>query len=262
MILAIDIGNTSTGLCALETDPRQRYRTLWTCRMQTAREKSETQIGAEMQRLLQTQECENAGFQAAVVSCVVPALLEPVLNCVRRLLGLEAYVITSESDTGLRLAVECPRRLGIDRICDAAGAAALCPLPVVTADLGTATTLNVVDESCSFLGGMICTGVGTGLEALCSHTAQLPRLQPEAPSRLIGKTTEECMLSGAVRGAAAMIDGLTAEVEAFLQHKVSLVLTGGYANLVSDFCRHSHILRPDLLYQGMASIYARSVPDR
>lgn len=262
MILAIDIGNTSTGLCGLETDLQQGYRTAWFCRMQTAPERSEAQIGAEMQRLLQAQGCENAGFQGAVVSCVVPALLNPVLNCVRRLLGLEAYVITLKSDTGLRLAVQSPERLGTDRICDAAGAAALCPLPVVTADLGTATTLNVVDGSCSFLGGMICTGVGTGLEALCSHTAQLPRLQPEKPARLIGRTTEECMLSGAVRGAAAMIDGLTAEVEDLLQHKVSLVLTGGYAPLVSDFCRHSHRLQPDLLYQGMADIYARNVPGR
>ena len=129
-------------------------------------------------------------------------------------------------DTGLTFAIDAPERLGQDRIADAAAAAAGYPLPCMTVDLGTATTYNVIDAQRRSLGGFIVPGVLTSLRAISARTAQLPPIAPEAPARLIGKNTVECLNGGAVFGTAAMLEGLADRVEAELGAPLTVVATG------------------------------------
>ena len=105
------------------------------------------------------------------------------------------------------MGVDEPRAVGKDRLVDAAYAAANFPLPVITVDLGTATTFNVVDKDRVFRGGVICPGLSTGLRALGERCAQLPQVHLGSPKKAIGTNTESCMLSGSVLGTAVLIDG-------------------------------------------------------
>ena len=147
-----------------------------------------------------------------------------------------------------------------DRLVDAAWAAAHYPLPAVTADLGTATTLNVILPGGVFAGGIICAGIQTCLNALSQRTAQLPQLRVQRPEQLVGRNTRECMMSGAVRGTAAMVDGLVSEIEAELGQPVTLLLTGGGGKYVTEFLRHPHVFDPDLTRKGLAYLYRRNHP--
>ena len=109
-----------------------------------------------------------------------------------------------------------------------------------------------------FAGGIICAGIQTCLNALADHTAQLPRLQLRSPARIVGKNTEECMISGAVAGTAAMIDGLVRDIEEEIGSPVTLLLTGGGGHYVTNLLRHDHIFDPDMTRKGLALLYQKN----
>ena len=102
-----------------------------------------------------------------VEGCFFKALAE----CARHYTGKKPVIVSPDIRTGLTMGVPDPHAVGKDRLVDAAYAAANFPLPVVTVDLGTATTFNVVDENKVFRGGVICPGLSTGLRALGERCA-------------------------------------------------------------------------------------------
>ena len=212
---------------------------------------------------------ENTGcraFSLAAVSSVVPACTPAAAAFAREVCSAPPVVVGVLCDTGLDFdGMPEPMRIGADRIADAAWAAARYPLPAVTVDLGTATTVNVIGRDSGrggvFLGGMIGAGVRTSLRALRTGTAQLPDLEPAAvpDQKLIGRNTDECMLSAAVVGTAAMIEGLARRVEEQLNSPVTLILTGGNAPLVSPWIRRPFHYEPALAAKGATVIAMREM---
>lgn len=158
------------------------------------------------------------------------------------------------------MGVPDPHTVGKDRLVDAAYAAAKFPLPVITVDLGTATTFNVVDEDRVFRGGVICPGLSTGLRALGERCAQLPQVRLGSPKSAIGVNTESCMLSGSVLGTAVLLDGITQRIEEELGRPATLVVTGGLAKYVTPLCRHPLTYDPELLMKGLALLYQMNAP--
>ena len=157
-------------------------------------------------------------------------------------------------------AEEAVNAVGKDRLVDAAYAAANFPLPVITVDLGTATTFNVVDKDRVFRGGVICPGLSTGLRALGERCAQLPQVHLGSPKKAIGTNTESCMLSGSVLGTAVLIDGMVQRIEEELGSPATLVVTGGLAKYVTPLCRHPLTYDPELLMKGLALLYQLNAP--
>lgn len=249
MILTVDIGNTTIALTGLERVGGD-YNIVFAKKMPS--DKGRRDFHTPVERLL---DGHFARIEGAALSSVVPELTEPVCRAVERVTGKTPNVINATDCGSLTYDVNEPEKVGLDRIADSAWAAARYPLPAVTADFGTATTFNVIDVGGVFLGGMIAAGMQTSLNALSERAAQLPRLGLSFPERLIGRNTEECMLSGAVIGAAAMTDGIAARVETELGAPVSLIITGGGAWLAEPFLAYPHIHEPYLLAKGLAHIY-------
>ncbi len=152
-------------------------------------------------------------FEGAVLTSVVPQITGALAECARYYTGKKPVIVSPEIRTGLTMGVPDPHAVGKDRLVDAAYAAANFPLPVITVDLGTATTFNVVDENRVFRGGVICPGLSTGLRALGERCAQLPQVRLSSPKAAIGVNTESCMLSGSVLGTAVLLDGITQRIE-------------------------------------------------
>ena len=121
--------------------------------------------------------------------------------------------------------------------------------------MGTATTATVVDKDRRYLGGAILAGVKLGISALFSGTAQLPSVSVEAPPQAICDTALESIQSGAVFGAAAMMDGLADRFEAELGQKCTLLATGGLAGCIVPHCHRKFIYDESLLLRGMELIY-------
>lgn len=78
---------------------------------------------------------------------VVPGVTPWSVELCSTRFGVEADVITGAMDVGITLDVEEPRQLGADRIVDCVAAIARYGAPAIIVDLGTATTLDIVDRT-------------------------------------------------------------------------------------------------------------------
>ena len=260
MILAIDIGNTTVTLGGVRTAPQQAYSLEFTARIDINHTWSASQYESAIEQLFEDKNLSPSDFRGVIISSVVPSVLTLLQECVRNLFGTEPLLVTSESDLGMTFSIPEPEKVGRDRLVDAAWAAAHYPLPVITVDLGTATTFNVVDENRVFRGGVICPGLSTGLRALGERCAQLPQVRLSSPKAAIGVNTESCMLSGSVLGTAVLLDGITQRIEEELGRPATLVVTGGLAKYVTPLCRHPLTYDPELLLKGLALLYQMNAP--
>ena len=151
-----------------------------------------------------------------------------------------------------------PASVGSDLIVAAVAALQEYQAPLMLIDMGTATTITVVDKDNTYIGGAIIPGVRVSAEALSSRAAQLPGIQLDRPKRAIGKNTVECMRSGIMFGAAAMLDGMIERMEAELGKQTTVVATGGIAQFVAPLCKREIRLEKDLLLKGLNIIYKKN----
>lgn len=257
MILAIDIGNTTVALGGIRDG-----RVCFVAHMDTVRTRTAAEYRAEMERVFSHRRHPEKPmrFEGAVLTSVVPQITGALAECAHYYTGKKPVIVSPEIRTGLVIGVPNPQAVGKDRLVDAAYAAANFPLPVITVDLGTATTFNVVDEDRVFRGGVICPGLSTGLKALGERCAQLPQVHLASPKKAIGVDTQSCMLSGSVMGTAVLLDGMAQRIEEELGRPATLVVTGGLAKYVTPLCRHPLTYDPELLMKGLALIYELNAP--
>ena len=254
MILAIDIGNTNIVLGGLEEE-----KILFEARMATDLIKTSDQYCAELKNMLALFEVTPEMIDGSIVSSVVPPVLNSVKTAIRKLTGKTCLVVGPGIRTGLNIRVENPAEVGSDLIVAAVAAIQEYGAPLLLVDMGTATTITAVDASGTFLGGCICPVVKISMEALTGRTAQLPGISLEEPQRAIGRNTRDCMRSGIMFGAAAMLDGLLDRMEAELGVPVKVIATGGIARFVIPLCRRKMIYDRSLMLKGLGLLWRRNL---
>lgn len=148
-----------------------------------------------------------------------------------------------------------PETLGSDLIVNAVAGIHEYGSPAIYIDMGTATTISVVDCEQNYIGGAILPGLATSMNALVSNAAQLSKVSLEAPGRVIGKNTAECMKSGLVIASAAGIDGMIDRMWEELGYETLILATGGLASIVIPQCRHDIIIDDGLLLKGLKILY-------
>ena len=193
MILAIDVGNTNTVLGCLKGDHIE-----FTLRIRSDRDKTADEYLLLIDGLLRNQGVDPASLEGGILSSVVPELRIVMKNAMERLTGKSFLAVGTGIKTGLDIRTDNPAQLGADLVVDAVAALAKYKPPLVIFDMGTATTLSVVDRRGSYLGGMIIPGLRLSVDALSARAAQLPYIHLGAPERLIGTNTVDCMQAGAV----------------------------------------------------------------
>ena len=113
-----------------------------------------------------------------------------------------------------------------------------------------------MNKNKEFIGGIITAGMKIQAEALSNKTSKLPKLNIEAVENVIGRNTIDAMLSGVVRGHAAMIDGLVAECEKELGQKATIIATGGFSTVISKYLnRKFDYINPDLTLYGAKVLF-------
>ena len=133
------------------------------------------------------------------------------------------------------------------------------PVPMIIIDMGTATTLAVINSKKEYIGGVIMTGMAVSTDALISRTAQLPKIAFEKPKKVIGSNTIDSMKSGIMYSNAGAIDGLVERMENELGEKCTVIATGGLAGVIVPLCKHDIILDDDLLLKGLNIIYNKNI---
>lgn len=250
-ILVIDIGNSNIVFGVMA-----RGQVLDAVRIETMALKDAPGGPEGASSVLKTMQEQWPTLSGGIVSSVVPELTHSVCEQVLQTWGFEMMVMGSgDVVPGIELVVDQPERVGQDRIADVVGAKSQYPCPLIVVDMGTATTINVVDNRGRFIGGMIISGLQTSLAALCSRASQLGEVALRLPDRLIGQNTTECMQAGALYGAASMIDGLVDRINEELGAEAATVMTGGLAPLIHPLCRHEVVYDEHLLFRGLYCVY-------
>lgn len=254
MLLAIDIGNTNIVLGVIQGDTIR-----FTARMATDRTRTEDEYAMALSQLFQLRGLDGKTLDGAILSSVVPELKPIFVRAIRTLCGITPLVVGAGVRSGLNIRIDNPAQLGSDLVVGAVAALAKYPTPLLVFDFGTATTLSVLDGKGAYLGGMIMPGLRLAVEALSSRTAQLPHIDLQAPARVIGTNTVDCMNAGAIYGNAAMLDGVIDRVEEELGEPIAAVVgTGGLISKVAPYCKHEIIIEDDLMLWGLKVIYEKN----
>ena len=253
MLLAIDIGNTNIVIGCIRED-----EILFQARIATDRTRTSDQYGVEIKNMLEAFGVRKEDIDDCIISSVVPPVFNSVKTGVVKVIGKQPMVVGPGLKTGLNIQIEVPSQVGSDRIVIAVAALAEHKAPLILMDLGTATTIEVVEPENVYVGGVIIPGVRTSLDALISKAAQLPGISLDQPKKVIGKNTVDCMRSGMIYGTAGMIDGIIDRMEEELGHSSTLIATGGMAQFITPLCRHSILLDKDLLLKGLNILYKKN----
>jgi type III pantothenate kinase len=250
MLLTIDIGNTNITLGVFNGDT-----IVHSWRLSTQITRTEDEYGVFLKNLLREMNVEDK-VKSAIISSVVVQLTERLAIAIKKYIGIDSLIISHKLKTNVSLKTDDVSQIGADRIANACAAAKLYSTPSIVVDFGTATTFDIVNRNNEFIGGIITAGMKIQAEALSSKTSKLPKLNIEAPEKAIGSNTIDAMLSGIVRGHAAMIDGLIFECEQELNEKATIIATGGYSSVISKYLRRKFdYINPDLTLIGMNILY-------
>lgn len=253
MLLVTDIGNTNIVFGGIQED-EIRFQ----ARIATDRGKSSDEYAIIFRKLMKVYGVAPREICDCIISSVVPPVLNSVRTGLQKILGIRPMVVGPGLKTGLNIRVENPAQVGSDRIVAAVGALIDHEAPLILLDMGTATTFEVVGRGNTYLGGCIIPGVRTALDGLIKNSAQLPGISLETPKKAIGTNTVDCLRSGLICGAAAMVDGMIEKIEEELGEKALVLATGGIAPLVVPLCRRTIQLEEDLILRGLSVIYHKN----
>ena len=250
MILTVDIGNSNIVLGGVEGNEIR-----FEARLRTDATKTSDEYCIDLKMILDVYNVAPSEIEGTIIASVVPQVLNSMQTAVKKLTGKESLVVGPGLKTGLNIKVENPSQTGADLVVGSVAALREHKPPLIIIDMGTATTMTVVDENGALIGGCICPGVKISMDALTDRTALLPGLQLDQPKKAIGRNTIDCMRSGIMMGNACMLDGMVERMEAELGSKATVIATGGIAKFIVPMCKTPIIYDKDLLVKGLAALY-------
>lgn len=253
MIFAIDIGNTNIVAGCIDKE-----KTYFIERLSTVRTKTELEYAVDIKTLLDIYHIKKNDIEGCIISSVVPQITNAVKLAAEKILKKEVMVLGPGVKTGLNIMMDNPGSLGADLVANAVAGIAEYPLPLTIIDMGTASTVSVVDEKKHYVGGMIFPGINISLDALTARASQLSGISIDAPRRIIGKNTIECMKSGVIYSNAAALDGIVDRIGEELGKEPFVVATGGLSKKIVPYCKKKIVLDEDLLLKGLMIIYDKN----
>lgn len=250
MILTVDIGNSNIVFGCVEGE-----NILFEARVRTNVTKTSDEYCVDLKIILDVNGVDHRDIEGAIIASVVPQVLNSLKTAIKKLTGKNPMVVGPGLKTGLNIKIDNPSQTGADLVVGCVAALREYTAPMIVIDMGTATTMVVLDKNGALIGGSISPGVKISLDALTDRTALLPGLQLDQPKKTIGRNTIDCMRSGIMLGAACMIDGMVERMEEELGQKTTVVITGGIAKFIVPLCRREMIYDKDLLIKGLVALY-------
>ena len=254
MILAVDIGNTNIVLGCCDKD-----KILFRERVSTSLTATDLEYAVILRTAVEMNGLDGSQIDGAIISSVVPTITNTVKAAVEKYTKVKCKVVGPGMKTGLSIKIDNPAQLGSDLVVDAVAGINEYKTPLIIVDMGTATTLSVIDTNKDYIGGMIMPGIMVSHDSLINRTSQLPRIALEQPKKVIGTNTVECIKGGLLYGNAGAIDGICQRIMQELGKDCTVVATGGLAPMIVPLCRTNITLDEDLLLKGLLIIYNKNI---
>lgn len=190
--------------------------------------------------------------ETVVLCSVVPEKEKFLLHYFR---NRKIIRVSHKTNLGVGIDFPKPQSIGADRLANAAAAGALYGAPCVVVDFGTAVTFDILSPGREYVGGVIAPGLEVMTDYLYQRTALLPKINLTEPVSVIGKSTKEAMLAGAVYGYRGLVREILAEIRQKLGvKKLRAVATGGYAELIAQNLPEITAVHPHLTLEGLRII--------
>ena len=225
MLLVIDVGNTNIVLGVYDkTDLVGHWR------ISTDRVRTTDEYGMLMMNLFfHDRKVDVKDIKDIIISSVVPPLMPTLERVCLRYFNVNA-VAAHEQYKG----------------------------DLIIIDFGTATTYCAVQGNGDYMGGVITPGVTISAEALFQRAAKLPRIDVRDPGQVICRNTVSSMQSGMFYGYVGQVEGLVSRMKAEMGGQVTVVATGGLAQLISSATDCIDHVEPMLTLEGLRLIYERN----
>ncbi|MBO8172699.1 MAG: type III pantothenate kinase [Bacillaceae bacterium] len=254
MILVMDVGNTNIVMGVYEGKTLKHH---W--RITTNRNQTEDEYGMLIKNLFHDVGITFEQIEGVIISSVVPPLMFVLEKLSKKYLKQKPLIVGPGIKTGLNIKYENPREVGADRIVNAVAGVYYYGSPLIIVDFGTATTFCYIDESGSYMGGVIAPGINIATEALYSKASKLPRIEIVKPDHVVGKNTVNSMQSGIFYGFLGQVEGIVSRMkEEALPKEPVVVATGGLARLICEESPLIDHLDPLLTLKGLQIIYERN----
>jgi type III pantothenate kinase len=253
MLLAIDIGNTHTVFGLMDG---MVVRSHW--RITSGMARTEDEIGMLLLSFFDKWNIDIKTISGVCISSVVPYLTSTYIKMSERYINYNPFIINSKIDLGFDIKYKAPSTVGADRLCNAAAGIPKYGAPLIILDFGTATTFDCISAEGDYLGGVISPGIETSIKSLHLNAAKLPEIELRFPETAIGKTTEESMQIGIVRGTVFMVESMIKAIGEELSVKPFVAATGGLAEVISLKTDLIDAVDPNLSLEGIAVLFARN----
>ena len=253
MILAIDVGNTNIVIGTIEDGEINNI-----VRIHTDLRETGTEYAIKLRQIAEFYGFKLENLEGAIISSVVPPVTESLKLAVERTVGKKPLIVGPGIKTGMNVRIDDPSTLAADLVVSSVAAMTYYGSPVMVVDMGTATTMVVIDKDGCYRGGAIIPGLKLSYGALASGTSLLPDISIIPPKKVVATNTVDCMRSGAVYGTAAMIDGMIERMEDELGYPCTVVATGGLAQGIVSLCKHEVIFDGDLILKGLWYLYQKN----
>jgi type III pantothenate kinase len=256
MLLVFDVGNTNIVVGVYKNE-----NLLCSFRMETYKERSADEYGMLIDQFLTYEGLSMEDVTDVIVSTVVPSVLYSIQHMVRKYFKVEAIIVSSEINTGLKISYDNPSQLGSDRIVNAVGALKKYGGPLIVIDFGTATTVCSLTEDWEFLGGTIAPGLKSSSNALFERTAALPKIEIEDPGSAIGRKINKSMQAGLLYGHMGAMEYIVKKMKEEMrlisktEKEIKVIATGGMAAIIDDGVDNIDVVDKLLTLDGLYYLY-------
>jgi type III pantothenate kinase len=248
MLLAVDIGNTSTKFGVFDGD-----RLVLKVSIPTVREVTAEGLAAVLSSRLPT------NITDAIVCSVVPETDTAMLDHLRSAYSIKPQFISNDLDFGFTINYTPLDAVGTDRLVNAFSAVETYGVPCVVCSFGTALTIDAVDAHRNLLGGIIAPGMKAMARALSELASRLPEVDVERTGQVIQNTTVGSISSGIFHGYLALSQGLIRQISAEMGDSPKVIATGGSADTVAPYIDLIDIVDGDLLLNGLQQLHTKTI---
>ncbi|MCD6548359.1 MAG: type III pantothenate kinase [Thermodesulfobacterium sp.] len=253
MLLAVDIGNTST-VCGIFED---RGNLVAIFSFKTEIPVSSQEVLVKLKGFLDIYRIALKDIKGLCIACVVPPALHWWVEMGKKLLAREVLVADHQS---VKISIDLlyPCEVGGDRLVNALAGWEKYKTSLIIVDFGTAITFDCISEKGVYLGGAISPGILISTEALFKKTAKLPKIDlSEPPSQVIGKDTVSALKSGLLYGFAGLTDYLVEKLSAEMGTSPKIIATGGLAKFIAPYSKKIEKIEPYLTLEGLYYLWKK-----